>query len=159
MGGMDLTAGGFAGMAARLRSLARGRVVFALEGGYKPSLAAKGVLACVRCAPPPPLYRTPRHYVQQPAAVVAGHHLMGSVHAGLGMKSVMHARNRTATGGGKASYNYLNALTSTSPGPKSQTPRARSPHRQPEEEARRRGTTHGKKLTETGETTLSTALL
>ncbi|EOD37672.1 hypothetical protein EMIHUDRAFT_362023 [Emiliania huxleyi CCMP1516] len=45
---MDLTAGGFAGMAARLRSLAGGRVVFALEGGYKPSLAAKGVLACVR---------------------------------------------------------------------------------------------------------------
>ena len=85
VGGMDLTAGGFAGMAARLRSLARGRVVFALEGGYKPSLAAKGVLACVRCAPPPPLYRTPRHYVQQPAAVVAGHHLrVGSVHAGLG---------------------------------------------------------------------------
>ena len=61
VGGMDLTAGGFAGMAARLRSLARGRVVFALEGGYKPSLAAKGVLACVRCAPLPPLYRTPHH--------------------------------------------------------------------------------------------------
>ena len=61
VGGMDLTAGGFAGMAARLRSLAGGRVVFALEGGYKPSLAAKGVLACVRCAPLPPLYRTPHH--------------------------------------------------------------------------------------------------
>ena len=48
VGGMALSADGFGAMAARLRTLAGGRLVLALEGGYKPSLAAKGVAACVR---------------------------------------------------------------------------------------------------------------
>uniref|UniRef100_A0A6S9V8E7 histone deacetylase n=1 Tax=Chrysotila carterae TaxID=13221 RepID=A0A6S9V8E7_CHRCT len=48
VGGMALSAAGYAAMTAQLCSLANGKVVMALEGGYKPSLAAKGVQACVR---------------------------------------------------------------------------------------------------------------
>ena len=48
-------------MTARLQQLARGRVVFVLEGGYKPAAASKAVQACLRVllrdpavgAPPP----------------------------------------------------------------------------------------------------------
>ncbi len=48
VGGMALTPTGYASMAARLATLASGRVVYALEGGYKPSVVAKCTLACVR---------------------------------------------------------------------------------------------------------------
>jgi hypothetical protein len=48
VGGMALTAEAFAGMTARLRTLAGGKIVLALEGGYRPALAAKGLLACAR---------------------------------------------------------------------------------------------------------------
>ncbi len=48
VGGMALTSAGFASMASRLRALAGGRLVFALEGGYKPTVVARCVDACVR---------------------------------------------------------------------------------------------------------------
>ena len=48
VGGMALTADGFAAMAARLTALASGRAVYVLEGGYKPTMVAKCVSACVR---------------------------------------------------------------------------------------------------------------
>ena len=45
---MTLSPLGFAAMAARLGQLAEGRVVYALEGGYKPSVAARCTLAVLR---------------------------------------------------------------------------------------------------------------
>ena len=48
LGGMALSPLGFAAMAARLSQLANGRVVYALEGGYKPSVAARCTLAVLR---------------------------------------------------------------------------------------------------------------
>lgn len=48
VGGMALTTDAFAAMTARLKTLAGGRLVLALEGGYRPALAAKGVTACAR---------------------------------------------------------------------------------------------------------------
>lgn len=69
VGGMALTAEAFAGMTARLGTLAAGKLVLALEGGYRPALAAKGLLACARvllgdpavgpAARPPPLGTEP----------------------------------------------------------------------------------------------------
>ena len=50
MGGMELSVQGFAAIAARLALLpsAGGRAVYALEGGYKPSVAARCTLGVVR---------------------------------------------------------------------------------------------------------------
>ena len=48
VGGMALTAEGFASMASRIATLAQGRSVYALEGGYKPATVARCVTACVR---------------------------------------------------------------------------------------------------------------
>jgi len=50
MGGMELSVQGFAAIAARLALLpsAGGRVVYALEGGYKPSVAARCTLGVLR---------------------------------------------------------------------------------------------------------------
>ena len=52
LGAMSLSPLGFAAMAARLGQLAGGRVVYALEGGYKPSVAARCMLAVLRLLPP-----------------------------------------------------------------------------------------------------------
>jgi histone deacetylase 6 len=48
LGGMLLSAGGYAAMTARLRSLAGGRVVLALEGGYNLARIADAAAACTR---------------------------------------------------------------------------------------------------------------
>jgi histone deacetylase 6 len=48
LGGMDVTPVGFAHMTAQLSTLARGRVVLALEGGYNLRSVARGAEACVR---------------------------------------------------------------------------------------------------------------
>ena len=48
VGNMCVTPDGFARMATQLASLAGGRSVYALEGGYKPATVARCVTACVR---------------------------------------------------------------------------------------------------------------
>jgi histone deacetylase 6 len=58
MGSMRLTPAGYAQMTARLKELAGGRLVLALEGGYNLTAIARSVAACLRILlgeePPPP---------------------------------------------------------------------------------------------------------
>lgn len=58
LGGMRVTAAGFAGMTQRVCSLAGGKVVLALEGGYNPDAISAAAAACTSVllgdAPPTP---------------------------------------------------------------------------------------------------------
>src|SRR6185295_16686877 len=57
LGSLQVSPAGFAAMTARLRELASGKLVLALEGGYNLSAIARSAEACLRIllgeAPPP----------------------------------------------------------------------------------------------------------
>ena len=75
LGGCDVTPTGYAHMTARLLTLARGRVVVALEGGYNLrsiALSAEAVLRVLMGAPPPPLFDVPSRIHARPSAAVRG---------------------------------------------------------------------------------------
>jgi histone deacetylase 6 len=58
LGGMRLSAGGYAALTQKVSSLAGGRVVLALEGGYNLEAIAAAAAACTRVLlgePPPPI--------------------------------------------------------------------------------------------------------
>jgi hypothetical protein len=71
LGGCDVTPAGYAHMTSRLLTLARGRVVVALEGGYNLraiSTSADAVLRVLLGAPPPPLFEPPPRTHARPSA-------------------------------------------------------------------------------------------